>query len=208
MVTATSAVMIIVGVVALIGGYSLFRSMLPLWGFLLFGYLAYSFLPVIWNGAQAKTGLFQAIAFIVGGLVGAAVAIPLYYVIIFLTGAMLGGLAGVIVGAVIDVGGFSSIRNLVNFTNMAFPPIPQTNTQLVMMVIFGLLLGALAIGFQKFMIIASSSFIGSAALVSGLIAPINRISSSDMNQASVMLLAFLILAVLGMIVQFRMSGDV
>lgn len=208
MITATSAVMILFGAIALIGGYSLFRSMLPIWGFMLGGWLAYTFLPVFIGAAPAKTILFQVIAFIGGGLIGAAISIPLYYVIIFLSGAVLGGIGGVMVGAVIDVGGINTINKVMNFTQMSFPPIPQSNTQIVMMVVFGLVLGAVSLGFQKFMVIASSSFLGSAALVSGLIAPIDRISSSNMNQAALMLLAFLVLAVVGMIVQFRMSGDV
>jgi uncharacterized membrane protein HdeD (DUF308 family) len=86
--------------------------------------------------------------------------------------------------------------------------VPQSNTQIILMVIFGLILGAIALGFQKFMLIASSSFLGSALIVSGLISPITNIGATDVNRAALMLLVFLVLSVLGMIVQFRMSGDV
>jgi hypothetical protein len=208
MITPTAAVMIVFGVIALIGGYSLFKSMLPLWGFILGGWLAFSFLPVVIQTAQAKTPLFQAIAFIGGGIIGGAIAIPLYYLIVFLSGAALGGLAGVMVGAVVEVGGFSSVRQIMNFTALAFPPIPQTGIQFILMAVFGLILGAAAINFQKFMVIASSSFLGSAALVSGLIAPITQIGSSDMNRAAAMLIAWLVLGILGMIIQFRWIGEV
>jgi hypothetical protein len=208
MITPTAAVMIVFGVIALIGGYSLFRSMLPLWGFLLGGWLAFTFLPIVIHTPQAKTTLFQAIAFIGGGIIGAAIAIPLYFVIVFLSGAALGGLAGVMIGALVDVGGVSSVRQIMTFTQMAFPPIPQTSTQFVLMAIFGLLLGAAAINFQKFMVIASSSFIGSAALASGLIGPITQIGSSDMNRAATMLTTWLLLGILGMIIQFRWTGDI
>ncbi|MBE0698639.1 MAG: DUF4203 domain-containing protein [Anaerolineaceae bacterium] len=207
MITPTAAVMIVFGVIALIGGYSLFRSMLPLWGFILGGWLAFSFLPVVIHTPQAKTAIFQAIAFIAGGIVGAAVAIPLYFVIVFLSGAALGGLAGVMIGAIIDVGGFNSVRQIMRFTEMAFPPIPQTSTQFIMLAVFGLILGAAAINFQKFMVIASSSFLGSAALVSGLIGPITQIGASDMNRAATMLTTWLVLGILGMIIQFRWIGE-
>ncbi len=208
MITPTAAVMIIFGVIALIGGYSMFRSMLPLWGFLLGGWVAFSFLPFIIRTPQASSAIFQAVAFVIGGLVGAAIAIPLYYVIVFISGAALGGLAGSMVGAIIDIGGFTSVRNIMTFTNMAFPPVIQSNTQIIFLVIFGIILGAAALNFQKFMIIASSSFLGSAALVSGLIGPITKIGSTDMNRAGMMLMAWLLLGIIGMIVQFRMSGDV
>jgi hypothetical protein len=45
-------------------------------------------------------------------------------------------------------------------------------------------------------------------IVSGLISPITNIGATDVNRAALMLLVFLVLSVLGMIVQFRMSGDV
>jgi hypothetical protein len=208
MIAPTAAVMIVFGIIALLGGYSLFRSMLPLWGFILGGWLAFIFLPVVIHTEQAKTVLFQVIAFIGGGIIGAAVAIPLYYVIVFLSGAALGGLAGVILGALFDVGGISSVRQVTTFAAMAFPPIPQSSMQFILMAIFGLILGAAAINFQKFMVIASSSFLGAAALVSGLIAPIAKIGSSNMNSAALMLTTWLILGILGMIIQFRMTGDV
>lgn len=207
MISPTAAVMIIFGVIALIGGYSLFRSMLPLWGFLLGGWLAFTFLPAVIQTEQAASPLFQAIAFIGGGIIGAAVSFPLYYVIVFLSGAALGGLAGVMAGAVMDVGGFSSFRQIMNFTHMSFPPIPHTGTQFIMMAIFGLILGAAAINFQKFMVIASSSFLGSAALVSGLIGPITRIGSNDMNSAAAIITTWLVLGILGMIIQFRWMGE-
>ncbi len=208
MITPTSAVMIVFGAVALIGGYSMFRSMLPLWGFILGGWLAFSFLPVVVRSPQAATPLFQAIAFIGGGLFGALISMPLYFVIVFLSGAVLGGIAGVMAGAVVDVGGLSSARNLMNITYMSFPPIPHSNTQIILMVIFGLIMGGVAINFQKFMVIASSSFMGSALMVSGMIAPITTLSLSDMNSAAMMMMSWLVLAVIGMIVQFNMLGEV
>lgn len=206
MSTPQSALMIVFGAVALLGGYYLFRSMLSLWGFLLGGWLTFTFAPTLIPAAQSGLGL--AGAFVVGGIIGALIATPLYFVTVFLSGAALGGLAGVMVGAVIDVGGFSSIRQITTFTQMAFPPIPSTSTQYLVMVVAGLLLGIAAINFQKFMIIASSSFLGAAALVSGLVEPITQVAAAGTSRAALMILAWFVIAVIGMIIQFRSSGDV
>jgi hypothetical protein len=207
MITAQAAVMVVFGVIACFAGYSLFRTMLPMWGFILGGWVAFTFLPVVIQGPNADTNLYKAIAFIGGGLVGAIIAIPLYFVIIFLSGAVLGGVVGILFGAVIDVGGIASMRQLTALSNMAFPPIPSTATQFVMMAIFGIILGLVAINFQKFMIIASSAFVGAAALISGLTGIIAGLTTTDMSQAVVMLVAWMVLGLLGMFIQFRLLGE-
>jgi hypothetical protein len=207
MVTGNSAVLILFGAVMLLGGYSLFKSMLPLWGFLIGGWLAYTFLPTFLSGPQANSPIVQAAAFIIVGLIFALLSTPLYYVIVFLSGAALGALMGVVVGALFEAGGLSTMRQALQFTRLSFPPIPQTPIQYILGAILGIIMGGVAINFQQFMIIASSSFLGSAALISGLIGPITRIGSTDMSRAAVMMMAWIVLAVLGMILQFRMSGE-
>ena len=44
-------------------------------------------------------------------------------------GAALGALFGVMVGALVEMGGFSSFAQVNGFLAMSFPPIPQTATQ-------------------------------------------------------------------------------
>lgn len=205
MPTPENTVMIVFGLIALIGGYSLFRSMLPLWGFLLGGWLGYMLLPTIIQSPEASTGLYLVGAFIIGGILGALLSRPLYYGIVFFSGAVLGGLAGVMLGSIVDLGGFSSIGQIIAFTKMAFPPLPQSAMQYLLMAIFGVLLGGAAIAFQKFMIIASSSFLGAAALVSGLMDSIALVSSSDINQAASALLIWLVISLIGMFAQFQMD---
>lgn len=207
MITPQEAVMIVLGVLACFAGYSMFRTMLPLWGFILVGWIAFIYLPVVFSVPRAQQGLYQAIAFISGGLIGAILAIPLYYAVIFLSGAALGGVFGILLGAIIEVGGISSMRQITALTNMAFPPIPETATQFLLMVAIGLILGFASIGFQKFMIIASSSFVGAAALVSGLAGAITNISLSDMNRAAFLLTGWILMGLLGMFVQFRVLGE-
>lgn len=195
------------GIAACLAGYSMFRSMIPLWGFMIGGWIAFIMLPSVVSGPQSGQVLYQIGAFIIGGAIGAVLAYPLYYVIVFLSGGALGMLMGILVGALIDVGGISSIRQLNEFAGMTFPPTPQTGTQFVMMVIFGLILGGLAIGFQKFMIIASSSFLGSAAIITGLVGPITQIASSGSGKGAIMLIGFLILGFIGVFIQFRTMDE-
>jgi hypothetical protein len=116
-------------------------------------------------------------------------------------------LMGVMLGALIETGGISSIRQMTEFTAMAFPPVPTTLLQYILAVVIGVILGGMAINFQKFMIAASSAILGSAALVTGLGGSITQISS-NMSQGAIMILAWLLLGLLGLVVQFRSMGEV
>jgi hypothetical protein len=103
--------MILFGGIALIGGYSLFRSMLPLWGFILGGWVTFSFCRW-WCTYPSEIHLISGYRLFWRRHSRAAIATPLYYVIIFLSGAALGGIAGVMIGAVVDIGGINSFRNV------------------------------------------------------------------------------------------------
>jgi len=199
--------MIVLGVVACFAGYSMFRTMLPMWGFIIGGWVAYTLAPTLIPAAQSGAALYRVGAFLVGGLIGAIVAVPLYFVIIFLSGAALGAIIGIMFGAVIDVGGISTMRQVTALINMSFPPVAATTTQFLLMAIFGVILGIVALNFQKFMIIASSAFVGSAALITGLTGTIGNIANTDMSRAAIMLLGWIVLALLGMFVQFRVLGE-
>ncbi len=207
MISGQDIFLIAIGILACFAGYSMFRGMLPAWGFVLGGWIAYTFLPAIVGASRANDLVIQLIGIGIGALIGAAIAVPLYYVIIFLSGAALGMLLGVMLGAVIDVGGLVLMRQLSSFTAMAFPPTPQSPTQFALMTIGGLILGATAIGFQKFMICASSAFLGAAAIITGLGGPIVAMSATDMGRSATMLTAWLILAMVGLFVQFRLMGE-
>jgi hypothetical protein len=207
MVTGQDAFLIVLGVLACFTGYSMFRGMLPVWGFILGGWIAYTFLPTIVGAARAHELIVQITGIGIGALIGAVIAVPLYFVIIFLSGAALGMLMGVMLGALIDVGGLASIQQLTTFTAMTFPPTPQSATQFLLMGLGGLILGGTAIYFQKFMISASSAFLGAAAVITGLGEPIFAMSSTDMGRSAIMLTAWMLLGMIGLFVQFRMMGE-
>jgi hypothetical protein len=207
MLSPQQIVMIVLGIIACIGGYSLFRSMAPLWGFILGGWIGYTLLPLFTSSSAANNVVLQIVAFIGGGLIGALIAVPLYFVIIFFSGAALGALFGIMLGAVIDVGGISTVRQLTTLSNMVFPPLPQTPIQLLLMVVFGVILGGASINFQKFMVIASSSFLGSAALVSGVGGSVFRLVTTGGGQAALMMAAWMVIGMLSMLLQFRMMDE-
>ena len=208
MVTPQGIMMVLVGAIACFMGYSMFRSMLPLWGFILGGFIAMTIVPNFIN-VPASQSLFWVIGFFaVGGLIGALISTPLYYVIIFLSGAGLGALLGIVSGAFIDMGGITSFRDIQNIQNMSitFPPQVTSMTQLVLIIIFGGILGFMALSFQKFMITASSAFLGAAALVGGLSVVITN-SMPDVSSNLLLMLGWMILGMLGILVQFRVLGD-
>ncbi len=207
MVTITDGIMIVLGILVCFTGYSMFRGMLPVWGFILGGWIAYTIMPTILGPDRAGQLLFQLIGIGVGAIIGAAIAVPLYFVIVFLSGAALGIIFGVMVGALIDVGRLSTLAEWKAFIAMTFPPIPQSGMQYLIAAIAGILLGMVALGFQKFMICASSAFLGAAAFITGLGGGITTISSSDIGKGAIMVTAWIILGLIGLIVQFRVMGE-
>lgn len=198
--------LVIFGIVACFTGYSMFRGMLPLWGFLLGGWIAYIMFPSIMPG-EAKNLLFIGIAFLIGGTIGAVIAKPLYYVIVFFSGAVLGGIVGIFLGALIDLGGINSFAQLDKFTAMTFPPFPHTPAQYLFMVILAIVMGVAAISFQQFMVTASSAFMGAAAIVSGVSVPIAAMAKSASGGGALMMLVWIIFGFVGMFVQYRVLGD-
>jgi hypothetical protein len=206
MFAVQDAILILLGAVACFTGYSMFRSMLPLWGFILGGWIFMTFAPLVVHVATGQELLLRVVAFFVGGVIGAIIAIPLYFVIVFLSGAALGALTGIMLGALIDVGGITSFKSLSTFTAMTFPPQPNTPLQFLFMVILGVILGVMAINFQKFMVSSSSAFIGSAALVGGLSGTIT--SNLQVSGAGFLLLMiWLLVGFIGLFVQYRVMGD-
>lgn len=208
MLTVQDIFMIILGILACFAGYSMFREMLPMWGFVLGGWIAYTFLPTIVGPNRADDLIVQIAGVGIGALVGAAIAVPAYYVIVFLSGAALGMLVGVMLGALIDIGGITSIRQLSTFSVMVFPPTPQSATQFLLMGVGGIGMGVMAINFQKFMVCASSAFLGAAAVVTGLGATITALSATEMGGSAFMVSTWLLLGMIGLFVQFRMLGEI
>lgn len=211
MITPLGAGLIFIGIIVLLMGYSLFRSMLPLWGFILIGLVAVIFIPQFFKGLTPSQNLMvQIITFLVAGTIGAVISTPLYYVVVFISGGAMGALAGIIVGAYFSLsGGQITFTALTELSRMQFPPLVNTDLQIVMAVVLGLITGAFAIGFQKFMISASTAFLGSTAVVAGALGGQNGLNllAASASRGLWLLLIWLILGLIGLFVQYRMRDE-
>lgn len=206
MSSAQDVLYIVLGIVLCFMGYGLFRNMLPLWGFILGAWLSFLALPNILGADLAGQMAFKLGGAVVFGFIGAAIAGPLYFLIIFLSGAVLGMMIGSVLGYIVEIGGIFSIHQIFLLTQLPFPPMPQTSTQWLLLLIGGLIFGGLAINFQKFMICASSAFLGAAAVVTGFSGSMTGLAGNPTGQGALNVMIWLGLAVVGLIVQMHLAG--
>ncbi len=208
MLTPLGIVEVIFGILVCFTGYSIFRSMLPLWGFILGGFAATLLIPLVVHVPASQEIVVQAVSFVIGGIIGALVATPLYYVTIFVSGAAMGALIGLVFGSYLSVsGGQVSVRALTELAAMTFPPRIETTTQIVFMVVFGLIIGGFSISFQKFMISASTAFLGAAGVVSGLTGTLLNAMRTNPSRGLWILIVWLLLGMIGLFIQFRMRDE-
>jgi hypothetical protein len=205
---AQGMILVVFGVFICFMGYSMFRSMLPLWGFILGGLTALNFSGGLTAQIHFNPLVVEIGTFVVGGIIGALVAAPLYYVSVFLTGAAMGALAGVILGAYIQLsGGMVSMVALTQLSQMTFPPQVTSGVQFLLLSVLGVTTGVLAINFQEFMITASTSLIGSAVMVAGLDTTLLASMQSSPERGIYLLLIWFVVGLLGMFVQYRMRDQ-
>lgn len=208
MITPIGIVLVVFGILVCFTGYGIFRSMLPLWGFILGGLLAFYLVPLAFKPPEAQLLIVQIATFIIGGIIGAFIAAPLYYVTIFLSGAALGGLIGLVFGSYLEIsGGEVSMRALTELAAMPFPPRIESAVQVVVMVVFGLIIGGFSISFQKFMISASTAFLGAAGVVSGLTGAILDVFRTTPSRGLMLMVVWLALGMIGLFIQFRMRDE-
>lgn len=201
-------ILLVFGIFICFAGYSMFKSMLPLWGFILGGLIAVTFGTAFAGRFVADLLVVQIIMFIVGGVIGALISSPLYYVAVFVTGAALGGLIGIVFGAYLEVSaGAVSVRALTTLSGLSFPPPVTSTLQFVFMVLFGIITGGFAIGFQKFMITASTAFIGAAAFVAGLNSSAFNLLRDNPGRSMWVIVVWFALAFLGLFIQYRMRDE-
>jgi len=176
-------VAIALGVVQCFFGYRIFKVILGITGFILGGLLAGY---LVYNLTESQ--LLGIIAGLVGALIGAGLMAGLYKLGVFLIGALFGGVA---VSALFGLAGGS-------------PP-----TWLV--VILAIVVGILAVLFQKLMIVMSTSFLGSWWAVSGIAAVLGVIQMPSLqgfppglrSAPASWLIGWFVLGIVGFIVQYR-----
>ena len=177
---------ILVGALQCFFGYRLFKFILGLIGFLL-GFA----LTVTIGGTFSEEVVLILLLGLVGGFIGAALMVALYYVGVFLIGSFLGSILGVALYAV-----------------------AESNPDPVALLLLAVISGVIALIFQKFMIIVSTGFGGGWIVVVGiayLIADTLHLSSVEQTFRSggsivyTILMCWLALGLAGVIVQYRSS---
>lgn len=176
--------MVLLGAVQCFLGYRIFKVILGLTGFFIGGLLAGS---AGYDVSQQE--LVALLAGLVGGIIGAAVLVGLYFVGVFVIGAFLGGILG---GALCAVVG--------------------TSPEPLVLLILAILTGVVALFFQKFMIIMSTGFGGAWSVVTGIayfttgaIDPtrLESIFRASSVQMYVILLCWILLGLAGVMVQYK-----
>lgn len=176
-------------------GYRILRILLGILGFISGALLAVWIALYIFG--QEQTVLI--VAGLVGGIIGAILMVALYFVGVFLLGAWLGSLLGVLLTG----GGESPVITVIILT----------------LAVMG---GIVAVFFQRLMIIISTSLSGSWIIVSGVFHfvggdsgpirsfqyhPSPRVLRPMGVQGYIMLLCWVLLGVAGMVVQYRTTRD-
>jgi hypothetical protein len=131
---------IVFGTIECFFGYRVFKVILGIIGFVC-GFTMTSMMGY----TMAVNGFFLYLMGIISGMLGAAMMIWLYFFGVFFIGAMLGGVVGATLFGVINLN-------------------PNGFILLVLSIIFG----ALALVFQRYMIIIATAFIGSWHMVVGI----------------------------------------
>lgn len=195
---------ILIGIAFCFFGYRIFRILLAILGFIAGAAAGVAAVTAILVQQGTTTGqtLYLIIGGLVGGIIGAVLLYFLYIVGVFLLGAALGA---ILAAAIV-------------------PMLTNDRTALTVAVIgLGLVGGVLAIILQRVLIIIATSFSGAQAIVSGVTLLINPrrglplatgpisgqlqgLTAPAPAMDTIALIAWLVLAIAGMVVQFVWTG--
>jgi hypothetical protein len=173
---------IIVGAIQCFFGYRIFKFVLGLTGFI----LGFAICAAIGYTISQKE-VIALLAGLAGGFIGATLIVFLYFIGIFLIGAFLGGVLGAAL-----------------FTGAGYNPEPAV------LIILAIIVGVIALIFQKIMIIVSTGFGGAWSVVTGIayfttgaIDPTNieKFFRSEGSKRYAILVCWLALGLVGVIVQ-------
>ena len=182
---------VLFGILSCFWGYRAFKVVLGVVGFAIGAYLGASAGAYFTGGF----GIIAVITGLVGGLIGAALVSVVYYVGVFVIGALCGWVIYTMIAGAAGYG-------------------PHN----ILLIVLALTGGILALFFQKFLIIVSTAFIGSWFIVSGgfsmvgsdfgpfdlFYAPV-RLLRPDGGINTIVVICWVALGILGSIFQFRFS---
>lgn len=173
---------IIIGAIQCFFGYRIFKVILGFIGFILGGTITAAFVFGIYH--QKIIALLTGL---IGGFIGSALMVALYFIGIFLIGAFL----GMVLGAALFAAG--------------------NNPEPAVLLILGVIAGVIALIFQKFMIIVSTGFVGAWSVVAGIahfcglidLTNIDKLSRSAGSRIDALLFCWLALGLFGVFVQYK-----
>jgi hypothetical protein len=191
----TAWILSIIGLIVSFSGYRIFKKVVALWGFLLGGVLG----ALLTGMLIQDVGMMEkAIGFLIGGIVGAGLAFPLYKLVVFISGAILG----------------LTLGNLVS--NLLIPDEPGLRIIITLVLVF--ITGGMAMLLQKITLILSTALFGAALMLSGPLQAAGIASTGigiwqrfGANQAAYAVLPpewyvfWLIAALIGITIQFQQN---
>jgi hypothetical protein len=188
---------ILLGIANCFFGYRIFRVLLGIIGFIggaAAGLAIIQALVVAGNISSSGSLLYYILAALIGGAIGAVLLIFVYFIGVFLLGALMGLLLGSYIAQAVGGG---------------------DNVILIAAIVLALVGGILALILQRAVIIIATAISGAYSIVWGialLVSPgvVTRMLSGQtaiMQSAPVLLLVgWVILAIAGMVVQFAWTG--
>lgn len=184
--TGIAGLLVVVGALGCFCGYRFFKFLLGVLGFLMGGLLLYSVSFALGNFPPVVTVTLA----LVGGALGAVFLVALYFVGVFVAGALL----GIVVGALVS-------------TQVSLEPI-------ILVPVFALVLGVVSLLVQKILVVVATSVIGAAAILTGISHFLGVVTGPDwlksplsagqsLAQTTWLPWCWAILALVGILVQFR-----
>jgi len=187
--TLLSAIIaLVLGAVLCFLGYRIFKSFVMVYGFIIGAGLGAALARQI----APDSTLIMVLAALIAGLIGAVLLRFLYWLAIFIIGAAAGAVLAQVIGSMFG----------------------QT-TPLLLVIVAAVIVGVLAVVFQRLAIILITAFSGAWAAVSGVVSPLTGQAISltgaftlpDVELASgtqvIVLVAWLVLGIVGAVYQFR-----
>jgi hypothetical protein len=168
------------GIIECFFGYRFFKFVLGVTGFVVCGFVA----AAIVSGMSDEVAV-AIVAGLIAGIVGAGLFVALYFAGVFLVGAFLGAVLSMLAFAAADA-----------------------EPQVVVVAIAAVIAGVLAVWIQKFMIMLSTAFGGAWIMVQGVAYFVTSPQNwggflPSVAHAGVVLIAWLVLGVIGLVVQWN-----
>lgn len=159
----TTIVQFVLGLALVISGYNIFRSAPTVGGFIVGGLLAVNLANLFIDPPPYWAEWMPVLSFFAGGVIGAVIAIPLQIIIAIFSSCALGFLIGALAGFIVEQEGMTRL-----IVTGLFDMEGVSSLQFILMIVFGVIFGVLALRFDDFMIMASTAFLGAFLAVLSL----------------------------------------